>query len=365
MDATELAILLASGDGKNYRPAPKIRTPLPPFPPGDYDRDFAAQYPNGYPVGIEYWAGNPWSVEVPNAPPVPGGCESTPTRCLTYLINRYTRDFRENIYTAHAERGLTHFTVSPPDSLYGPSACSLSELVDICGRIKEWFYVDAILASKDYCIDRPTLQQFADLVGPVLEALLDADVLDIATVAWEYNLFNTPGKTAQQIHDWVRRTIYAKRPTVRLAQHFGVGATYWGSDFPDPPWLPTRSEWWAYFNQPLFDNGRQVASGFTFLKYQGLCEWQDGTYQWDVKMRQDRARDTTDRPDIVAPKVFVYWEADAQEQFYRLYPSEDDSDLFAYLMLPTRGQRIHGGQGGRLPDGRWLSYPNLIPTLPR
>jgi len=324
------------------RPKPKNQGQLPPF---DLSGDPHTNWPNNQralPSGWDkrFWRGNAWSVTIPGLPWVPGGSSQQPERVLTWFLDRYEPAWQTQILTAHAERGYTHFSLSWPDSRsYGQS---LEQFIATCRLVKSWgFYVHVFLGSKVYDPQDETWGGWwGQVTAPVLQTLVSAGCVDIITPGWEWDGWNVPGDSTFAIYQGL--AAIAVPAGIDVWTHFDIEYTSWFADGGN------RFQWW--------DSMRGILTG---ILYQGNPFLNpDGSLVWSMGERQARAADTQNQ-DTFADGTFkfVYWEADAAEQFDNAHPTEAEAAMHGYLMLCSPGGCAVNGFG----NGCWL--PDGTPTL--
>ena len=226
-------ILLGSGSAADSV-TPIVR-PFPPAPAGSYDHVL----PWSPPDTRDFLRGDFWAVPCPGLPPVPGGpsggSTEFPERILTGLDYKYDRTaWWPAMVARHRERGYTHWLRWASNALYDDPQFggnpSIAKFVDDCGQIKHlgMRYVVVSLTSKVFDPHDPTVQQYQDRVGPLLDALLAARVVDELIPGFEFDAFNVPGATTIGIFKWVGQQGHAAG--VSTWAHFFPHVTAWFAD---------------------------------------------------------------------------------------------------------------------------------------
>jgi hypothetical protein len=318
------------------KPQPQPRAPLPPFPPGSYDREL----PWTPPQTRDFLRADAWGVTLPGAPFVPGGSSRHPERILSWFFDRFPGDWQKKILDQHARNGYTHFIQSAPDSMgpinNGPSsppgnAQTLDQFVQTCLRIKRLVpYVIVFLGSKYFQPRDQSVAQWIAYLDPILNALIAADAADEFVPGWEWNLFNVPGSTTVQVFKHVGQKAHAAGKSCWL--HFSPETTSWFADG------DTRGRFGFYD-----DLGGDVDG----LMYQTRPEW-------SIPETQARIVDTlTQFGRQPFGHKFRFHEDQAALMFDGDRPNEDDANLRGYLACCTRGLvPVYGyGNGARRPSG--------------
>lgn len=327
-----MSLLVLSGR-RSKRPAAQPRPPLPPCPNGSYDRVL----PGALPPGPRALRADLWGVVVPNLPPVPRGSSEHPERLLTWFLYKYARPLQDAGLTAHAVRSYTHFYLSWPDAR-DDGGLSIPQFVDLCRYVRSWdFWIGVFLTAKPRSrgndIDGdPADLQAADRIAqtrPILEALLNADVVDELVPAWEMDAFNIPGGPTLDYARYVGETVHAAGKTCYL--HFTTEKTSWFANG-DPR---GRFGFW--------EDLRGAVDG---LNYQGDA-------RWGIQEYQARAVDSLKQTAQQPWWDFRDFEQDASLEFAGDHPNEDDTNLRGFLICCTTGPaRVWGfGNGARMPDG--------------
>ena len=337
-----VAYLLSSGAVK---PPPVVipRPPLPlPLPNPVRDGDpFSQSLPWEPPAipNVDYYRGDAWGVEMPDAPLVPGMNPATKDRILSWFIDRYPLDFQKAYLTKYAGFGYTHITLSPPDSIegYGQTLEQFVETVKLCKQYVP--YVCCNMMSKDYPpfgVGRYqlTFDQFVAYNAPRLEALLP--LVSEVVPGWEWDLYFPSSPVAIQMISWMGNQAHAAG--VKCYLHFSSGVTSWQANGQD------RFTFWD-----------QLGTSVDGLNYQT-------NPAWTSREVQDRLVDTLwffgQRGNIWHLRC---WE-DYATYLYN-YPSvtPDDANARQWYACCTyddvRGTdaKVWGfGNGGRRPDGSRL-----------
>lgn len=324
------------------------RAPLPPFPPNALDNSPAGSY--GTTLGLtpppladkRYWRANFGTVTVPGLPFVPGMEPTNFDRVLTGFFGRYTPDWQATIASTYAERGYTHFLRWVQDEQSVPGF-SIEKYVDECHRLHDAgipFIAHSFL-SKVYAPSSPDAKYLAATFDPLIEALQNDQVLDLAVVGFELTEVYPNDSLQVPIDYFVTRGLTEAHGCPLYVHHIseytwpGVGA-------------PDRRQWWDRYGY----------GKLTGLLYQ--CD-----PAWSIADAQARYRDTTDNAGEGFPNTdsgfghpfdFVVLETQLARAFGHDSPNEDDLDLFGYLSLCTPGQLpVMGfGCGARRPDGTYL-----------
>lgn len=354
---------LSLGPGPGPGPGPTTpRGPLPPFDTGTTDPDTNAPLPV-YTVlreappspDVGWWRGNAWAITLAGLPAVPGGASgAAQNRVLTYFLDRYdrtagtvaARTWETQILNQHVNDGYTHISLSPQDSF--AQGMSVDDYVAMSVRCRNrGLFVHHLLRSKLYTdLNAPNL----DDVNGLVNRLLDAGALQVATPAWEMNSWSPENVRAMIDHD---AALIGTRCVIML--HFLAGYISW------PPPTEDSASFWRK------NHG----------KVDGLCYQCNPT--WSAGMMAARINDGLDRlaPNgiyglglsgrndahgVEHPIWYVAWETIATQQFNNLndgdgrLATEDIGDLKGYENLCAPGLMIVRGfgNGGRRPDGTAL-----------
>jgi len=318
-------------------PEPVRQTGLRAMPPGSYDRVL----PWTPPQTRDFLRADAWGVPIPGLPfvagvPGSGGSSEHPERLLTGLDYKYDRQrWWPEMLRAHAERGYTHWLRWWPNAR-DDGGNSIQQFVDDCGRIKQAIkYVIVTLGSKVFDPRDQSVQQWQDRVGPLMDALFAAKVVDELIPAFEMDSFNVAGRPTIEYSKWVGQQAHAHGCSCWL--HFFPEHTSWFADG-DPR---GRFGFWD-------DLGTDV---------DGLCYQSDPS--WDVPMLQARSVDTLSQFGRQGNRhKFRLLEDQATFQFTRDRPDELDGCLRGFLACCTIDNVSHTdakvwgfGNGGRREDG--------------
>lgn len=324
-------------------PPTVMRPPLGPFDPDTTDPDTGAPLPVCTTMQqtppprwtLRWWRNDSWGVTFPDLPAVPGGADGGgQTRVLSWFLDRYVRaggiGWEDKILQRNLQYGYDRFVLSPPDSIKG-CGMSIADYTAMAVRVKQAGLEPChMLLSKVYDGENPDPHS----LDPLLDSLLAADVINLAAVAWEANLFMSP-EHFQTVIDYVasRLPISATRA---LYAHFSPHYASWQPDRPGG----SGADFW-----PL-----QVGK-LTGLLYQ--CD-----PNWSVGMMQARINDVLSR--LIQgglwglPQTFdcVVWETIATLQFYD-DADQDRGEMVGYETLCSVGPMpVMGyGNGCRCPDG--------------
>jgi hypothetical protein len=228
-------ILLGGAYSEGASGVTPIVRPFPPPPAGTYDKVL----PWTPPLTRDFLRGDFWAVPCPGLPAVPGGpsggSSEFPERIITGLDYKYDRSkWWPSMVDRHRERGYTHWLRWSSNALYdGPEFGgnpSIAKFVDDCGLLHALGmpYVIVSLTSKVFDPRDPTLQQYQDRVGPLLDALLAARVVDEVIPGFEFDAFNVPGETTVSIFKWVGQQVHPRG--VSNWAHFFPHVTAWFAD---------------------------------------------------------------------------------------------------------------------------------------
>lgn len=232
-------------------PDPVQQAPFPPFPPPDPPdcptcKIHTAWYQAMPPTDDPRWIrSNPFAVEIPGLPFVPGGSSNQPAqnRVLTGFFNRYPPAWQDQIILAHQQRNLRHFQLWTADALYGTYGAtpqSLSDYAQQTLRLKQaGFHVEHNLLSKVTDKHDGTWADHRDHVQAIHDALTGIgaiDATDAVDVGWELDQWNVPGAPLQTIIDGVCETFAAV--DCRTYVHFSANKTSWQTDG------TSEEDWW-------------------------------------------------------------------------------------------------------------------------
>lgn len=335
-----------------------VRDPLPPWPASThpYATTLPADWPPANPTR-DFLRANCWTLEVPGLPWVPGASSLQPQRFLSWFFDRYPRDYGDRWLELNRQYGYTHAYLSAADSM-GPTSAnpgcppgagqSLAQFIDTCGYVKSVMpFVHVFVGSKCFQPRDMSPAQWADYADPIMEALIDAGVVDEFTLGWEWDLWNTPGDSSVAANKHAGQVAHAGGCS--FWHHFSTHVTSWFADG-DPR---GRFGYWE-------DLGRDVDG----IDYQAVCTVAanpdvDGPYDWSADMLQARIVDTLyqfgQEGNIHKFRVF---EDMAMLSFDHNPPTEADNDQRGYLACCTvdnvkgTDAKVWGyGGGGRRPDG--------------
>jgi hypothetical protein len=355
----------------SFKSAPDIpvivRGPLLPFPePVNYYTALPWTPPA---EDRNFLRGDFWGVEMPDAPWVPGVGQKY-DRIFSWFLDRYPLDFQKEYLTKYAGFQYTHFLLSVGDSLGPPenpgktpgAGHTLDQFLETCALVKRYVkYCHVRLGSKDFQPPNMTAQQWADYADPIMDALIAAKVVDEFSLAWEMNLWNTPGKP---LIDALRHC-GGKAHAAGLSswQHFSPHYTSWFADG-DPR---GRFGWYDDL----------AGGGVDGLNYQTMGP------QWSPQMLQARMVDTLWQfgergndflmrmeedlafwmwnSDTVACQVDDAVDANGQPVLTTVSVTPEDANLRGYVGCCSKDDVKHTdakiwgyGNGARLPDGSRL-----------
>lgn len=320
------------------------RAPLPPPPqPVDYDHDlwFPPPSVDGKAVATKrYWRGNFGCVTIPGLPWVPGMASRNYDRLLTGFLGRYPPQWQDIAVNTYAERPYTHFLRWVQDERNG-AGVSIPDYVDQCHRIHDAGipYVAHSFLSKTYAPFDDSAEYCRQQFGDLIDALLKAECLDLYSVGFELNLFNSP-ESVQACIDYfaVERNLTEATDHPGYV-HFSSEVTWWGRG--------NRSLWWDLQRGKL-----------TGLLYQS-------DPAWGIRLAQEHYRDSTDVAAGFPGRDsgfghdfdFVALETQLERAFGdNADLDENDLDQMGYYSLCTRGRiPVMGfGNGCRRPSGDYV-----------
>jgi len=329
-----------------FEPGPlEPRGPLPPFDRDTADPDTGASLPvhttfNGPAPAREddgYHRANLWAVTIPGAPFVAGGARGdAQNRLLTYLVDRYPRDWQDRWFEAYAARGYRHFWLSIPDSRDG-TRLTLSDYLDLTTRVKAAGLIPChFLRSKDYDGRNPDPEH----VAPWVDALLSIDGITMASHAWEASLWYDPAVLRSTIdHDALRW------PSVRWAVHLqqgyadfgpggdGHGPTFWKANIK----VGVKTLLYQYKTDPAWSAGMMQARGNDV----------------SVRLRAGGLWGLPQTVDWIAFEIIAQCQFNNQLDGDGRFANEDIGDLKGYECLCTPGPLAPRGfgNGARYPNG--------------
>lgn len=322
---------------KLARPTAEARAPLPPDPPGTYDHLLTQTVPPS--PDLRWMRANVFDMVVPGLPFVYQGSSEHPERALTPFIDRYSDVDQQRMLDQYARRGYTHFWRWLPDSRQAGGidshGQSLAAYVATSVKIHQaGFYVCHSLISKTWDPRDADGAYYQTVLDPWLDALIAADAIQCATVGFELDLFNEPGRKLQSIIDYVTAKLVPHGIPVYV--HFSPEKTWWGAaDF-----LPNRFAWWDHQSGKL-----------TGLLYQFDPAWTIAEAQ--ARMADTLRQFANTDSGFGHPFDDVAFETKAAIAFSADQPDEDQIDLFDSLLLDTQGGVApYGfGNGARRLDG--------------
>lgn len=359
-----------------HRPELIPRAPLPPMPPGSYDRTLPFTQPSG-PDGL-FYRGNFCGIRVPGLPLLEGmsgytvagwkdnavGGLNPPIMALD--VPRYTKvswELVDQYLHDYAARGYTHLQCSVGHAIEAGLSIddylAYTDHVEALGLFRDHWFLGggpwrgrnedgSFTEHRDQ--DR---NHWAPLVDPWIDALLANKAIDAACVGWQLDQFNT-GDTQRGTRPSPIQTIidyFADRlgpSNIPIGTHWvNEAGGWWDPQDPRPGASVDRFSWWRNQRNKLLWFHHQGDVSMPVGMYQAkLCDtlnpFGDG--------RMGRSGLFDDRPFGL-----VIYECSASEQ-YDLRMSEDEGDLRGYLLCCTKAaSAVAGyGNGGRLPDGSVL-----------
>jgi hypothetical protein len=329
-----------------HRTMPVLRSPtqraaLPPFPSGSFVKEMSWTPPKSR----DFLRANAWGITIPDAPFVPGGSSIHPERVLSWFLDRFPPDIQKRWLDQNAMNGYTHVIQSAADSLgpanNGPAsppgaAQSLAQFVATCKMIKQaGLFVTVFLGSKYFQPKDMGTAQWIAFVDPIMNALLDADVVDEFVPGWEWDLWNVPGRITIDVFKHVGQRAHAAGKSCWI--HFSSEKTSWFADG------DTRGRFGFYD-----DLGTDVDG----LMYQTIPTW-------SISDTQARIVDTLHQfGDQGNRHKFRFFEDQASLMFDGDRPNETDADMRGFLACCTVDNVRHSdakvwgyGNGARRPDG--------------
>lgn len=231
-----------TGGGQKQAPLPPVPQPNPPDCP---TCQIHTTWLNTAPAHADprWWRGNAWAVEIPGLPIVPGGSSKHPERCITGFLNRWSPDWQQAIFAAHAARSFSHVQLWAADALYGTygaTPLSVADYAAMALKVKTaGFYVDHMLLSKITDPANATWAAHQAHVTAIHDALVSAgaiSAIDAVDVGWELDLWNVPGDPLQSIIDGVC-ALFAD-VGCRVYVHFSPMKCSWQTDG------TSEEDWW-------------------------------------------------------------------------------------------------------------------------
>lgn len=365
----------APASGASLGPAwpPLMRAPLPPFP---QPIDYASRLPFTPPAGRthDFYRGQFCGLRVPGAPVVPGSNDKNPACIMACLLDNYPANTQKQFLTTYANDGYTDLQRSIFHALWYGS--SLQQYIELSKRARgdyglhcdHWY-----LAGEDVCPGSrdQDVSWWQAKLDPIIDALLEAGVVDEACVGWQLNQYNKTGNPLIAIIKYVAE---AHPRTIPMWTHWSNEAMGWWTTDIDPETGENRGEVWTDQYQTI-----RVMDRFTWWRAMGpylTGGHHQGNTRMLIKEYQDRICDTLDyfggrsdkgsmgrsyRNRDAAFKMTVF-ESSGQDQFddqpdnpYAI--SEDEGDCRSFLLLCTMSPWAHlagTGNGGRYPNGAAL-----------
>jgi hypothetical protein len=287
---------------------------------------------------LRWHRGNFCGLRIPGLPNIDNGAAD---ECLfSPHLDRYPRWVEDEAMKQCLYNGYDRIVLSWPDSR--GAGQSLQQYVD---QAKRWraagIYPMHMLLSKYYDPEDPD----PAILDPVIDALLEADVLPLVSPFWEGNLFISPEAMPGIIRHVAARIGAGLHTTTILGIHFSPHYAAWQPDRPGG----SGADFW---NAEV--DGVALCQVVDQLWYQADPEWSAG-------MTCARTNDVLQR--LVAGGMWglkqsvdvVPWETTAYVQFAG-HMDEDHGDLKMYEQLCTPGPIVCQGynNGSRRPGGEWL-----------
>ncbi len=300
--------------------------------PSPYSYDKVLPWPNGKaPQSRDYLRANFWGIPIAGLPFIPGGSREHPERYISYLAEFYPDRFRATWAAAALSRGYTHDLASWPDAR-SRAGYWLPTFVESCKvRKARMPYLHVKLGSKDFDPPNQNLAQWRNALDPVMDDL--AGIADEYSF-WEYNLFNTSGQVALDIHQYFGDKAHAQ------------GASFWCHFSEHVPFWDDRGD--AYWWNTL----RGHVDG---LDYQGQLQWPwwKDSAAWDIGDLQARSVDILNLFAQTGHKLRQFEPGTPALMFSGDRPDEGEGDAIGYLSACTKAATPpYGfGAGARMPDG--------------
>lgn len=306
------------------------------------------------PRTLEFYRGNFCGLQIPGAPLVPGGSSDV---MMAALLDNYPRDWQDRFLLAYAERGYSHLQRSIGHALhYGHS---IAEHIELSQRAQAvGLFCDEWFLCEEWGFFRATVDQWTPIMDPILDELLEADVVDHACVGWQLDKYNAPGNTLIAIIRYVAERIPQDVP---LFTH----------------WMNHALAWWKTGGEVWTDRYGSIDVVDRFTWWAAMQPYLTGAHHQgnttearrDPQLYQDKMKDTLDpfsghtgkgnmgrsrRGGVEKDFALVAFESTAQDQFDGRC-SEDEGDLVGYLLTCTtsyNGKGMSGfGNGSRMPSG--------------
>lgn len=333
-------------------PPPK-RAPLPPLPPGQYDRVLPFTPPT-QPDKL-FYRGGFCDVRVPGLPLLPGMAgytvspwnQNQPPFCPPIMAidtPRYGDPERAMILQAHADRGYTHFQLSIGHAM--EQGLSIEDYVRFAQQVQAaGFFADHwFLGGGNFNARDMDAAYWRPLCQPWIDALLSAGAIDCACVGWQLDGYNTgtprmvDGRMQspiQSIIDYLAGQLVPHG--IPLGTHWLNEAGAWNDPF-------DRFRWW-----------QDQRGKLSWFHHQGDVNLDIPTYQaklCDTLNPFGNGRMGTSGLFSDRPYGLVVFECSAQAQF-DLHMSEDIGDQRGYLLSCTKAaSHVSGyGNGARLISG--------------
>jgi hypothetical protein len=280
---------------------------------------------------------------------------------MACLLDRYPAKWQDAFLDRYASYGYTHLQRSVGHAYANPEGSwpgvSLEQYIALTKRARDRFglYADHWVLGGEALLARDqTWSYWQPILDPILEALLQAGVVDTACVGWQLDQWNRPGNTLIAI---IAGIADALPSTVPVYTHWANEALAWwktgGEVWTDQHGsinVHDRFSWWLAM-RPYLTGGHH--QGNTTMA------------RTDPKLYQDKMKDTLNafhdgrmgqsrRSGIEVPFNLVVFECTAQDQFNGDC-SEDEGDQVGYILLCTEG--VNGsypggyGNGARALDG--------------
>lgn len=309
----------------------------------------------------DYLRADSWGVTIPGMPWVPGASSRHPERVLSWFVDRYTSEWRKRYLETYAGYGYTHLKLSYADSTgpldNGPNSPpgagrSLAQFIETALEVKRYVpYVQVVIGSKYFQPGYMNAQQWADFADPIMLALIQANAVDEFILGWEWDLWNTPGRTTIDAFTHAGQLAHAHGRSFWM--HFSQHTTSWFADG-DP-----RGRFGFY------DDIGTAVDGINYQTGAYPADDPDPSRRgqpWSPRDLQDRIVDTLWQFGTQGNRhKFRCDESLAWRMWDNDQPTEDDANLYDFLACCTvddvrhTDARVWGyGNGGRRPDGTRL-----------